>query len=228
MPELSRELEIIRDLARWDGPDAAPKRMHEIWQKVTRLIENEDWNNREPIADSGEALRWIPVEEKLPEHRTKVLVYREPPYSPAIQSASYWEVHSKGAGFYCGDEVKGITHWQTLPAAPEICQCEPPKSANDLGYVCPVHPVRDNKCKCICHQYGATICSYCEINHADSRPSQNTYSVADRQPKRQSKNCPKCGHSAAGANGICAVPGCACDYAREISRSHSRPSTEEK
>lgn len=69
-------------------------------------------------AACGEALRWIPVEEKLPEHRTKVLVYREPPYSPAIQSASYWEVHSKGAGFYCGDEVKGITHWQPLPADP--------------------------------------------------------------------------------------------------------------
>lgn len=38
-PELVK-LRQIRLLARWDGPDAAPKRMHEIWEKLGTIIEN--------------------------------------------------------------------------------------------------------------------------------------------------------------------------------------------
>lgn len=38
-----KTLREIHALARWDGPDAAPKRMHEIWQKAATMIENFDW-----------------------------------------------------------------------------------------------------------------------------------------------------------------------------------------
>lgn len=133
---------------------------------------------------SGEA--WIPVEDKLPPAELgeagqppfvsdDVLVYFPGAMELTVEIANYdhetkrWSLVTHGFKEPDCDP----THWQPLPAAPEICQCEPPKSANDLGYVCPVHPVRDNKCKCICHQHGARFCGDCEINHADSRPSEN-------------------------------------------------------
>jgi len=40
---LKEELVALGQLARWDGPDAAPNRMHEIWVKLSRLIENDEW-----------------------------------------------------------------------------------------------------------------------------------------------------------------------------------------
>lgn len=62
---LKHVLLSIRDLAKWDGPDAAPKRMHEIWQKVQRMIENEEWaegaakpDERAPLDERAEFEKW--------------------------------------------------------------------------------------------------------------------------------------------------------------------------
>ena len=60
---------------------------------------------------------WISVEERLPAGEQRCLVYR-PEVAPSYLSAMYCVKHSKGRGFYCGDAVNGVTHWQPLPTPP--------------------------------------------------------------------------------------------------------------
>lgn len=61
--------------------------------------------------------KWFSVDDVLPGHRQPVLVYSRG-IAPSIQSAVYFEVHSKGAGFYCGYKLNAVTHWQPIIRAP--------------------------------------------------------------------------------------------------------------
>ena len=68
-------------------------------------------------------MEWIPVTERLPEEKQKVLLY--PTWQEVKYSVGYWMIHSTGikqwyvGGTMGGNIEKGITHWSPLPPPPE-------------------------------------------------------------------------------------------------------------
>ena len=68
----------------------------------------------EEIAVLQEKLRWIPVEERLPEVGERVIVARGGKSEQGVYLGvnGWWKVY--------GANTKKVTHWMPLPAGPEV------------------------------------------------------------------------------------------------------------
>ena len=59
-----------------------------------------------------DALRWVPISERLPEHGQPVLVVMGSPQE-GVSTACYWSSHKTWS-------IKAtVTHWRPLPAPPQ-------------------------------------------------------------------------------------------------------------
>lgn len=73
--------------------------------------QKEDYDHIVEMVEKGEKMRWIPVEERMPEHNDVVLAYFPEMKGSGceIQIQKGWSV-----------KLKFCSHWMPLPEPPEV------------------------------------------------------------------------------------------------------------
>lgn len=109
-------IELIRQMDR----ELREKDSEAFNKAVDNLSEHEDAADAHEVAMNAihnacqpVNMRWIPVTEKRPESRTKVLVFAD-----GIISACW--VVGKQFRFADNSHAYGVTHWQPLPKEPKL------------------------------------------------------------------------------------------------------------
>ena len=101
--------------------------MQSIKEKLTRLIEECDYDDAEELAvqliangvtfatDNNVGSKWIPVTERLPEKEGTYLTYTE---KERIHLDCFCIYPNHGTKFWVGGNGK-VTHWMPLPEPPK-------------------------------------------------------------------------------------------------------------